>query len=185
MNDKHLMGPKTLSRRTILDHGKFLRIELHRVEWPNGRVIDDWAWIITPDYVNVVAETEDGRLLCFRQVKYALDGPSLAIVGGYQEPGEAALASAQRELREETGYEADEWISLGSYPVDGNRGAGSGHFFLARGARHVAAPVSDDLEEQEMLFLTPAEARAALSRGEVKLMPWAAALAIALLRLPQ
>jgi len=74
---------------------------------------------------------------------------------------------------------------LGCYPVDGNRGAGSGHFFLARGARHVAAPVSDDLEEQEMLFLTPAEARAALTRGEFKLMPWAAALAIALLRLPQ
>ena len=177
--------PKTRGRRTILDGGKFLRVELHQVEWPNGKVIDDWAWIITPDYVNVVTETEDGRLLCFRQVKYTLDGPSLAIVGGYQEPGEEALASAQREFREETGYEAAEWVSLGCYPVDGNRGVGSGHFFLARGARRVAAPVSDDLEEQEVLFLTRAEARDALSRGEFKLMPWAAAVAIALLRLTQ
>ncbi len=93
--NKHIAGPKTLSRHTILDRGKFLRVELHRVAWPNGRVIDDWAWIITPDYVNVVAETADGRLLCFRQVKSALDGPSLAIVGGYKEPGEEALAAAR------------------------------------------------------------------------------------------
>ncbi len=181
MSNHKLAEPKTHARRTILDGGKFLRVELHQVEWPNGKVIDDWAWIITPDYVNVVAETDDGHLLCFRQVKYALDGPSLAIVGGYQEPGEEALASAQRELREETGYEATEWVSLGSYPVDGNRGVGSGHFFLARGARCVTAPASDDLEEQEMLFLTQAEARAALRQGEFKLMPWAAAIAIALL----
>lgn len=183
MDDKRFAGPKTHSRRTILDRGKFLRVELHQVEWPNGRVIDDWAWIITPDYVNIVAETEDGRLLCFRQVKYALDGPSLAIVGGYQEPGEDALASARRELREETGYEAGEWVSLGRYAVDGNRGAGAGYFFLARGAHRVTEPVSDDLEEQETLFLTLAEARDALGRGEFKLMPWAAAVALALLRL--
>lgn len=183
MDDKRIAGPKTHSRRTILDRGKFLRVELHQVEWPNGRVIDDWAWIITPDYVNVVAQIEDGRLLCFRQVKYALDGPSLAVVGGYQEPGEDALASAQRELREETGYEAAEWVSLGRYAVDGNRGAGAGHLFLARGAHRVAEPVSDDLEEQETLFLTPDEARDALGRGEFKLMPWAAAVALALLKL--
>ena len=183
MTGTNLAAPKTRARRTILDRGRFLRVELHQVEWPNGKIIDDWAWIITPDYVNIVTETEDGRLLCFRQVKYAVDGPSLAIVGGYKEPGEEALAAAQRELREETGFEAAEWISLGCYPVDGNRGVGSGHFFLARGARYISAPVSDDLEEQEMLFLSKSEARDALLQGEFKLMPWAAAVAIALLRL--
>jgi len=115
-------------------------VEYHQVEWPNGKVIDDWAWVVTPDYVNVVTETEDGRLLCFRQIKYALDRPALAVVGGYMEPGEDPLAAAKRELREEAGYEAAEWVSLGSYAVDANRGMGTGYFYLARRARFVGKP---------------------------------------------
>jgi len=183
MDDKKFASPKTNSRRTVFDGNKFLRVEYHEVEWPNGQVVDDWAWIVTPDYVNVVPETEDGRLVCFRQVKYAVDGPSLAVVGGYKESAEEPLVAAKRELREEAGYEADEWISLGSYPVDGNRGVGKGHFFLARKARYVGKTASDDLEEQEALILSRAEVQDALLRGEFKLMPWAAAMALALLRL--
>jgi ADP-ribose pyrophosphatase len=73
---------KTLSRRTILDRGKFLKVESHTVELPDGQIIPDWPWIITPDYVNVVALTEADEFLCFRQTKYAVDGTSLALVGG-------------------------------------------------------------------------------------------------------
>ena len=36
------------------------------------------------------------------------------------------LAAAKRELLEETGYESDDWVSLGSYRVDPNRGWGAG-----------------------------------------------------------
>ena len=54
---------KTLSRETVLDRGKFLRVEDHTVELPDGRVIEQWPWIITPDFINVVALTDDGELL--------------------------------------------------------------------------------------------------------------------------
>ena len=67
----------TLSRETVLDRGKFLRVEDHTVALPDGRVIEQWPWIITPDYVNVVAVTEDGRFICFCQVKYGLEGETL------------------------------------------------------------------------------------------------------------
>lgn len=172
---------RTRQRRTVLDAGRFLRVELHEIELPDGRVIDDWPWIITADFVNVVAVTPDDRYICFRQNKYAIAGVSLAVVGGYLDPGEAPLAAAQRELREESGYVADEWTSLAAFPVDANRGAGNAHFFLARGARKVAEPIVDDLEDQELLLLTRAEVQAQLLGGEVKTLPWAAALALALL----
>jgi ADP-ribose pyrophosphatase len=125
--------------------------------------------------------TEDGLFVCFRQTKYAVAGTSLAPVGGYLDPGEEPLGAARRELREETGYEADDWISLGGYAVDGNRGAGVGHLFLARGARRVAAIHADDLEEQELLLLTRAQVEEALKAGEFKVLGWAAAVALALL----
>jgi len=174
---------KTLSRRTILDHSKFLVVEEHTIELPDGRIIDDWPWVITPDYVNVTAVTENGRLLCFRQTKYCVEGTSLAVVGGYIEPGEDPLVAAQRELLEETGYEASTWLALGRYPVDANRGVGVAYPFLATGARRVAEIDADDLEEQELLLLSREEVEAALDAGAFKSLPWAAAVALALRRM--
>ncbi len=172
---------KTLERRVLLDHSRFLVVESHSVALPNGRVIADWPWLITPDYVNVVAVTESGELIFFRQTKYGVSGSSLAPVGGYLDPAEDPLHAAQRELYEETGYRATDWTALGSYCVDGNRGAGTAHLFLARNARQVAAPSADDLEEQQLLLLSRAETEAALAAGEFKVLAWSAVVALALL----
>jgi ADP-ribose pyrophosphatase len=174
---------KTLSRETVLDRGKFLRVEDHTVELPDGRIIEQWPWIITPDFINVVAVTDDNLFLCFRQGKYAIEGEALAPIGGYLESGEEPLTTAKRELLEETGYEASEWIALGQYRVDTNRGAGTAYFFLALHARHVTDRNADDLEEQHLLHLTRAELEAALDAGQFKGLPWMAAVALALRRI--
>ena len=171
---------ETLARTTVLDRGKFLRVELHRIRLPDGRVIDDWPWVITPDFAIAIAVTDDDRYLCFRQTKYSVEGLSLAPVGGYVDPGEPALEAAQRELFEETGYEGGRWDHLGSYPVDGNRGAGVAHLYLARGVHLTGVPRSDDLESQELLHLTRSEMSQALDSGEFRVLPWAAAVALAL-----
>lgn len=170
----------TLERRPVLTQGRYLTVELHRVQLPGGRVIPDWPWLITPDFTTVVAQTADGRFLCFRQTKYAVAGVALAPAGGFLEPGEAPLAGAQRELLEETGHTAPEWHALGEFAVDGNRGAGRCYAFLARGAVPAPGGREGDLEEQEMVRLTRAAVDAALDRGEFKVLPWVAAMALGL-----
>jgi 8-oxo-dGTP pyrophosphatase MutT (NUDIX family) len=176
---------QTLARRRVLQagDGRFLRVEYHTVQLPDGRVIEDWPWLDTPSFVNVLAETEDGRFLCFRQSKYAVEGISLALPGGYLEADEEPLAAIQRELREETGYAADDWTFLGRFAVDGNRGNGHAHLFLALGARYTQPIDADDLEEQELLLLTRGELETALLAGEFRVLPWAANVALALARL--
>jgi ADP-ribose pyrophosphatase len=171
---------KTLSRRTILDYSKFLSVEEHTVQLPDGQVIEDWPWVVTPDYVNVVTVTEDGKFILFRQTKYSVSGTTLATVGGYLEPGEDPLAAAERELREETGYVTPNWQFIGQFPVDGNRGAGTAYFYIAQEAQRVTEIDTDDLEEQELLLLTREEVEAALDAGEFKLLPWATIVALAL-----
>ena len=174
---------KTLARHVILDHSKYLAVESHVIELPDGRTISEWPWVVAPDYVNVVPVTKDHEFVCFRQTKYGVEGVSLAPVGGYLEPGEDPLAAAQREMMEETGYKASEWINLGKYRVDGNRGVGVAHFFLACDAWPVAKADADDLEEQQLLLLSRAEVEVALAEGEFKLLPWAAIVALSLLHL--
>ena len=173
----------TRSRRTLLDLSPWLSVEERAVELPDGRVIEDWPWVESREFANVVAVTEEGLFLLFRQTKYAVEGTTLGPVGGYLDPGEDPLDAARRELLEETGYEATEWTSLGRYVVDGNRGCGVGHLYLARGARKVAEPNADDLEDQELLLLTRQAVEDALVAGGLDVLSWAAALALAPLAL--
>lgn len=174
---------KTLDKRTVLENGKWVTVELRTVELPNGEKIEDWAWIELPEYVNVVAVTEVGRFLCFRQVKYAVEGVTMAPVGGYIEKGEAPLAAAQRELLEETGYQSNEWVNLGHYAVDGNRGAGVAHLFLAKDVVKTHEVHADDLEEQELVLLDRPEMEAALRAGAFKVLAWTANVALALMHI--
>ena len=58
-----------------------------------------------------------------------------------------------------------------------------GHLCLARGARKVAEPNADDLEEQELVLLTREEVEEALLAGGLEVLSWAAALALALVAL--
>jgi 8-oxo-dGTP pyrophosphatase MutT (NUDIX family) len=170
----------TRSRRTLLDLSPWLSVEERVVELPDGRVVDDWPWVESREFANVVAVTEERLFLLFRQTKYAVEGTTLGPVGGYLDEGEAPLDAARRELLEETGYEATEWTSLGRYVVDGNRGCGVGHLYLARGARKVAEPNADDLEEQELVLLTREEVDEALLAGGLEVLSWAANVALAL-----
>lgn len=173
---------KTIERKTVLTlgDGRFLTVEEHTVQADDGQLIHAWGWLNTPSFVNIVAETEDGLILCFEQAKYAVEGLTLAVPGGYVEPGEEPQAAAQRELLEETGYRAPEWRHLGSFVVDGNRGNGTAHLFAARRARYDRAVASDDVEEQTLLLLTRSQAAEALAAGRFKVLPWAANIALAL-----
>jgi ADP-ribose pyrophosphatase len=180
LNSQELRPWQTLSKTTLLAPGKFLTVENHVVQLPNGQIIPDWPWLVIPSAAIVLAVTGDGQFLCFRQTKYAVQGTSLAPVGGMLEPGEAPLAAAQRELREEMGCEADEWVSLGGYLLDPNRGIATMHLFLALGARQVAEPDSDDLEDQQLLSLTRQEIEQALYAGEFKVLAWSTVVAMSL-----
>jgi ADP-ribose pyrophosphatase len=171
---------KTHSRETVLTCGKWLSVEDLTVETPTGETIEHWSWVTCPDYINVLAVDETGRYLIFRQGKYALEGESLAPIGGYVEPGEDPASAARRELLEETGYEAADWVHLGRYQVDPNRGIAIGDLYLARGARKVTEPGPGDLEEQTLLLYDRSDLITALQSGQFKVLAWAANVALAL-----
>jgi 8-oxo-dGTP pyrophosphatase MutT (NUDIX family) len=181
VNSAKLRPWETVSKETILDHGKFLKVENHVVKLPDGRIIPDWPWLIIPSAAIVLPVTEDGKFLCFRQTKYAVEGTSLATVGGMLEPNETPLDAAKRELREEMGYESIDWVNLGSHILDPNRGIATMHLFLALDVKKaVEQPASDDLEDQQLVVLSRNEIEQALRAGEFKVLAWSAVVAMSL-----
>ena len=70
---------------------------------------------------------------------------------------EEALAAAKRELREETGYESDEWTFLMRVPACATLSDNYAWLFMAENCRRSAG---QDLDEMELLRVekhTPAE----------------------------
>ena len=174
---------KTLSKQIVFERSPWIKLEEHQIELPDGKVLDQWIWIDTPDFVIVVAVDQQDHFLVFEQTKYASSGLTLAPVGGYIQAGEEPLAAARRELLEETGFEAEDWISLGSFMTDANRGNGNGHYYLAKNVQKTdQIALSDDLEEQRLLFFSAAELQKALDLNQVKIITWQAGFTMALQR---
>ncbi|PWC40619.1 NUDIX hydrolase [Azospirillum sp. TSO35-2] len=175
MPDHHPHRPwSVVDSRDLLDADPFLKVRVETVELPDGRRIDDYYQFDQPSFACIFAETADGRIVTYRQYRHGPRKVGLVFPGGHLSPGEEPLDAAKRELLEETGMEAERWTDLGAYMVNANQGGAWSHMFHATGCRRVAdlvsAPVSDDLEDTEILFLTRAELLAAIGRGEMHLL---------------
>jgi ADP-ribose pyrophosphatase len=179
MSASLLRNWETLSRRNVVDGHPWVRLWAEDVQLPDGRVVADYFTIEMPDYVIVVALTPEDRVVVERNYKHGPRRVCLNLPAGYVEHGEEPLAAARRELLEETGYAAEEWLALGGFTNDGNRGCGMGHLFLARRAQKVAEPDAGDLEEMEIDLMSLDEVLDAVRRGDVAVLSVAAAIGLA------
>jgi 8-oxo-dGTP pyrophosphatase MutT (NUDIX family) len=136
-------------------------------EPPEGGQARPFYVLDMPEWINVIALTDDERIPMVRQYRFGIETLTLEIPGGMCDPGEEPLVAARRELREETGFEADEWSPLGwvhpNPPIQNNRC----HTFLARGARRVGEPRPDDNERIEQVMLPLAEIPERIASGEI------------------
>jgi ADP-ribose diphosphatase len=92
--------------------GNLLKVHRDTVRLPDGTQ-GQREYIRHPGAVGIVALFEDGTIILERQFRYPNRRIFLEIPAGKLEPGEPPLATAKRELLEETGYVADEWIRIG------------------------------------------------------------------------
>jgi 8-oxo-dGTP pyrophosphatase MutT (NUDIX family) len=132
-----------------------------------GRARGDAFTVRCNDWCNVVAVTPDDEVVLVWQYRFGSEELSLEIPGGVIDPGEAPEQAARRELREETGYEADDFELL--LVVEPNPAIQNNRCFtfLARGARPTATTGFDPQEELETTLLPAARVSELLDSGQV------------------
>lgn len=110
MDDAHLT--ETAIASTEILKGRFLHAFRDTVLLPDAtETIREY--IVHPGAVMVIALLDDGRVLLERQYRYPMHRVMIEFPAGKLDAGEASLDCAKRELFEETGYTAREWVRAG------------------------------------------------------------------------
>jgi len=73
----------------------------------------DFFILEAPDWINVIALTENGEIVLIEQYRHGSQSVTIEIPGGMVDPGEHPLQTAKRELLEETGYAGENWLQIG------------------------------------------------------------------------
>ncbi len=109
---------KTLSR-DYRYRGKIVNLRVDDAEMPDGKTALREV-VEHPGGVCVAALTDRDELLFVRQYRYPYGEVTLELPAGKLERGEDPAQAIRRELREETGAEGGDYLSLGNlYPTPG------------------------------------------------------------------
>lgn len=124
------MQERKLSSEMKFD-GKLIKVTYDVAE-VNGK--EAWREVVHhPGASAVVAIDENNRIIMEKQFRYALNDYLLEIPAGKLDAGEDPLVCAKRELEEETGIIASEWISLGTIATSPGFCNEVIHLYVAKG----------------------------------------------------
>jgi len=128
-------------------------------------VEDGFELVVSPGAVAIVAVDAADRVVLVRQLRPAIGGALLELPAGLTDEGEEPLATAQRELQEETGLHGGTWRELTSLWFSPGFASQRLTIFAATGLEEDEAD-PDDGEELEIVRWPLAEVEARLGELE-------------------
>lgn len=142
---------KRLGQKVLLD----LRImKVLEIEASSARGVAPHPFYVfdTVDWINVLPITADGQVVFVRQYRHGSDEISLEIPGGMVDPGEEPAVAAVRECLEESGFRAEELVSLGALRPNPAVFSNYLHTFVAHNVTEVGEIQNTATEETELVL---------------------------------
>ena len=158
----------TLKSERIVSRPPWLSVRCDEVQLPDGRVIPEYYVLEYPDWINVIAITEEGLFVMERQFRYGLGRTCYEIPAGVMEKGETPEEAARRELEEETGYVGGTWTEIATLSGNATSMNNLSHSFLAVDVKPNGNVHLDATEDLEVKLLTRDEVYALLLNDEIK-----------------
>ncbi len=145
----------TLSSKTVY-HGKLLHVLEDEVRLPDGGAARR-EYIRHPGAAVMVPMPDPSSVVLVRQFRYPLNRHFYEVPAGKIDPGEAPLATARRELREECGFEAGQWRHLATvHPCIGYSDERMELYLASRLTAVAHAPEQDEFLEVLTVSFTEA-----------------------------
>ncbi len=145
--------------------GSFLKLRRDTVRLPNGGQ-STREYVQHPGAVVVIGLLDNGKVLMERQFRYPVGLVMTEFPAGKLDAGEAPLVCAQRELLEETGYQAREWAYAGPMHLAIGYSDEILHIFFARGLTQGERQLDAD-EFLDVIELSVPDLLAAIRDGVV------------------
>lgn len=139
----------TIDSQQVYD-GHFLNAWCDTVQLPNGKTATR-EYLKHPGAVMVIPVFDNDDVLIVRQYRYPLHAVFAEFPAGKKDAGEEPLFTGQRELLEETGYVASEWLHVTDIHNAIAYCDEVIHFYIARGLTRQGEPNLDDNEFLEVM----------------------------------
>ncbi|MBA3440121.1 MAG: NUDIX hydrolase [Pyrinomonadaceae bacterium] len=106
------LGPWVIKGTARVYQSPWIEVREDQVIRPDGKA-GTFATVRMKPGVSVLALDADESVYLTSEFRYAIERESIEVVSGAIEEDENPLDAAKRELREELGCEAEEWVELG------------------------------------------------------------------------
>lgn len=137
---------EVLSSKMVLNE-PWYKVRADTVSLPSGQVIENYFLSIRDDYVIVLPLTAKNKAVLVKQYKHGAGKVLWELPGGLIKRGESPSKTAERELLEETGYEAQRIKYLGTFHDNPTKNTNKMYAFLAINVKKTKKQLLDDSEE--------------------------------------
>jgi 8-oxo-dGTP pyrophosphatase MutT (NUDIX family) len=159
--------PWTYLHSKVLQSGPVFTTKIEHYRSPRTGQVHDFYLIDSPDWVNVIPLTGDGKVILVRQYRFGTKEFSLEIPGGMLDPGDTPASAASRELLEETGCTGDEPILLGVVHPNPAIHTNRCYTYLVKNATYKSPPKQDSTEDIEVLRFPLSEIPRLIHDGKI------------------
>lgn len=151
-----------------IHNGPWFKVRREKVQLPSGPILDEFYVLDYPNWINVLALTKDGQLIMVRQYRHGLQKISYELCAGVCDPeDESPMATAKREMLEETGYGGGTWESYMTLCANPGTHSNLSYTFLARDLEKVQEQQLEETEEITVHLFSKEEIREMLLRDEI------------------
>lgn len=147
---------------------QWLTVRKDNVRMPSGVEIEDYYVLEYPDWVNVIAITDDGKFIVEEQYRHGTQSIDYEICAGTLEKEEEPLKAAQRELLEETGYAGGKWELYCKSCPNPAAMTNTNYTFLAQGVKYTGMRHLEETEEIKIHLLNYEELKQIVKEGKIK-----------------
>ena len=146
----------------------WLTVRQERLLMPNGTVVPEYYVLEYPNWVNIIAINKKKEFVMIKQYRPGIQMTCYELCAGVCDEDDASpLASAKRELLEETGYGGGKWTEFMRVAPNASATTNWSYCFIAEDVEKISEQSLDESEQIIVKLFTFDQLKKLLDDGEI------------------